>query len=142
MPKSFRKITLFLLLITSCFLLASPLYAQTEAWGTLQGKLGVKCIDPVTNTATLQGFECIFANILKIIIPLAGLASFVILIVGGFQYLTSGGDPKQTQKASSTITGAIIGLAATMGVWFIFRFIAELTGWQSTFTFSIPGPTP
>jgi len=130
MPRFFRKITFFLLSIASYLLLASPLYAQTRKWSDLENRFTTKCTESLNGVefATLQGIECIFANIMSIIVPLAGLASFVTLIIGGFQYLTSGGDPKQTQKASSIITGAIIGLAATMGIWFIFRLLQTITG--------------
>jgi len=136
MPKAFKKASLYLSSLLYYLFSASLAYAQTEAWE----KQGRNCTDKLRGVefATLQGFECIFANLLKVIVPLAGLASFVVLIIGGFQYLTSGGDPKQAQKASSIITGAIIGLAVTLGVWFIFRLIKNITG-IDLFTFEIPG---
>lgn len=121
------------------FRLITPVFAQTspstEPWTS-------NCynVDPTTGTkiATLQGFECIFANILRIIIPLAGIAAFVILLLGGFQYITSGGDPKQTQKAQSMITGAIIGIAVTVGIWFLFQFLNAVTG-LNLLNFAVPG---
>ncbi|MCG2692005.1 pilin [Microgenomates group bacterium] len=85
-------------------------------------------IESGTKVANLQGFECIFKNILLIIIPLAGLAAFITLIIGGFQYLTSAGDPKQLQKATGTITAAVIGIAVILGIWFIFKLLFVITG--------------
>jgi len=98
-------------------------FAQTESW------TNTNCVS-ITNPdiATLQGFECIFKNILLIINPLAGLAAFVTLIIGGFQYLTSAGDPKQLQKATATITAAIIGIAVILGIWFVFKLLNLITG--------------
>jgi TRAP-type C4-dicarboxylate transport system permease small subunit len=81
-----------------------------------------------SDPATLQDIECIVRNILNIIIPFAGLAAFVVLLVGGFQYLTSGGDPKKAQQAQGVITGAIIGIIVTLGIWFLFQLIFVLTG--------------
>lgn len=118
--------------------LITPVFAQTKDWGTLSTSLGTQCKD-ANDVATLQGFECIFANILQIIIPLAGIAAFVILLLGGFQYITSGGDPKQTQKAQSMITGAIIGLAVTVGIWFLFQFLSAVTG-LNLLNFAVPSP--
>ena len=137
MPKLFKKTSFFILSLTCYLFFASPAHAQTKPWQ----EINTNCFNSINGVkiATLQGFECIFANILGIIVPIAGLASFIILIIGGFQYLTSAGDPKQTQKASSIITGAIIGLAATMGVWFIFRLIQYITG-INLFWFKVPGP--
>jgi len=137
MPKLLKKTSFFILSLTFYLSFAFPAQAQTRPWGDINDK----CFDATLEVATLQGFECIFANILGIIVPIAGLASFVTLIIGGFQYLTSAGDPKQTQKASSIITGAIIGLAVTMGVWFIFRLLGDLLN-IDLFWFKVPGSDP
>ncbi len=136
MPKLLKKISFSILSLYLYLSSTSLVYAQTIPWTD-----NCKATDPETGIeyAALQGIECIFANILGIIIPLAGLASFITLIIGGFQYLTSAGDPKQAQKANSIITGAIIGLAVTMGVWFIFRLLTDITG-INFFLFEIPGP--
>jgi len=139
MPKLLKKTSFFILSLTFYLSFAFPVHAQTKPWVDINEKC-FENIDDV-EVATLQGFECIFANILGIIVPLAGLASFVTLIIGGFQYLTSAGDPKQTQKASSIITGAIIGLAVTMGVWFIFRLLGDLLN-IDLFWFKVPGSDP
>jgi len=68
---------------------------------------------------------------------LAGIAAFIMLIVGGFQFLTAGGDPKKTQAASSTLTYAIFGLVAVIAAWFILLFIEKFTGVRIT-DFDIP----
>lgn len=78
--------------------------------------------------ATIACFECVIKVFLNIAIRLAGIAAFVMLLVGGFQFLTAGGDPKKTQAASSTLTYAIFGLVAVIAAWFILRFIEEFTG--------------
>lgn len=88
--------------------------------------------------ATIQGLECIFINILNIATSLAGLAVFIMLLVGGFKYLTSGGDPKAAQSARNTLTYAILGLVLVIAAWFILKFIAEFTGVEVTI-FKIPG---
>ena len=102
--------------------LITPVFAQTQKWEDINNACKTGDI------ATLQGLECIFANILSIIIPLAGLAAFITLIIGGFQYLTSAGDPKQLQKATGTITAAVIGIAVILGIWFIFKLLFVITG--------------
>lgn len=87
--------------------------------------------------ATLQCFEDIFRNILQSIIPLAGLAAFVLLLMGGFKYLSSAGDPKKVQEATGMITGTIIGIAVAVGVWFIFKLIEAVTG-INVLQFTVP----
>lgn len=89
------------------------------------------------SAATLQSLECIVQKGFNLIIPFAGIAAFVVLIAGGFQYLTSAGDPKKTQQAQGVITGAIIGIIATLGIWFIFQLIKVITG-VDVLQFEIP----
>lgn len=137
MPKLLKKTSLFTISLYLYLSTASPVYSQTIPW------IKDYCYAETAGgekIATLQGFECILANIFRIITPLAGFAAFITLIIGGFQYLTSAGDPKQAQKASSIITGAIIGLVVVMAVWFIFRLLKTLTG-LDFFYFAIP-PNP
>ena len=113
------------------FALSVPAQAQsTEIW---KGA----CVRDV-DVATIQGFECLFANIVRVITPIAFLLLFITLIAGAFQYLTSGGDPKQTQKASKAITSAIIGIVLFLGIWFILQLIKIITGIDVTI-FRIPG---
>ena len=113
--------------------IGSPVYAQIpEEWSgnCTQTINGVK-------VATLQGFECLFRNIVRILIPFAGLALFIMLIVGAFQLITAGGEPKALQKARSTITSAIFGLVLFFGIWFILLLIKTITGVDVT-KFEIP----
>lgn len=86
----------------------------------------------------IQGLECLFQAILNNIVAFAGVAVLVMFIIGGFKYLTSGGDPKATESARNTITYAIAGLALLLGAWFILLFIKEFTGIDVTI-FEIPG---
>ena len=78
--------------------------------------------------ATIKGFECIFANVLNIVVRFAGIALFVMLLIGGFKYLISGGDPKKSQSAQQTLTYAIIGLIVILGAWIVFLLIKQFTG--------------
>lgn len=95
------------------------------------------CILNPNSAATLQELECIVKQAFNLIIPFAGLAAFVVLIAGGFSYLTSAGDPKKVQQAQGMITGAIIGIIVTLAIWFIFQLIKVITG-IDVLQFAIP----
>lgn len=104
---------------------------------------GVKCIE-VFNTGgstfevpTIKCFEAIFSRILSIIVSLAVLALFVMLVIGGFKYLTSAGDQKKTAGAQATMTHAIAGIALMAIAFLIFKIIQAFTGVDIT-TFTIP----
>lgn len=81
----------------------------------------------------------IVENIFGLIIRLAGILAFIMLILGGFKYLTSGGDPKAAESARKTLTYAILGLVLIIAAWFILKFLSEFTGVKLTeFRFSVP----
>lgn len=88
--------------------------------------------------ATFKSFEAIFENVLTVIFSLAALAAFVMLIIGGFRYLTAAGDPKASEQARGTITWAIVGLLFLIGAWFILSLISEFTGVKNILEFKIP----
>ncbi|MBP8591029.1 hypothetical protein KBI33_00985 [Candidatus Shapirobacteria bacterium] len=77
---------------------------------------------------TIYGLEGVVTNILNIIISVVGAILLFTLIMGGFRYITSGGDKEQTAKAKKTLTYGIIGLLVVMGAWLIIRLIEEFTG--------------
>lgn len=91
----------------------------------------------VDEVPTLQYFEVIFSRILTFVTTAGGLAVLVMLIVGGFQYFTSSGEPQQTAAARQTLTWAIGGLAILIGAWFVLLFIEQFTGVEVTI-FKIP----
>lgn len=52
----------------------------------------------------------IVLNVVNIILQLVGYASAIMIIVGGFNYMTSNGEANKMSSAKSTIQNAIIGL--------------------------------
>ena len=87
--------------------------------------------------ATIQDLNVVFENIAQAIVYFAGIVFFIMLLRGGFTYLTSGGDPKKTAKATSTLTLAIIGLVGVIISFLIIKFIGIFTGVNVT-EFNIP----
>jgi hypothetical protein len=76
----------------------------------------------------LVGLETVFANIIEVILGLAAIALFLMLVVGGFKYITSGGDPKSVESAKNTLTYAIFGMVLLASAFLILRFIGVFTG--------------
>lgn len=108
------------------FFFPTPIHAQTEWTGVCVGTR------QFSDVPTIKGFECLFANILQVIIYIAGIACLVMFIVGGYKYLFSSNDPKKVAVASSTLTMAIIGLVGIIASYFILKFIQEFTGTNVT----------
>lgn len=105
-----------------------------KKWSDIEG-----CILNIggVEVPTFKCLEAVFSNILTVAISLAGLALFVMLVMGGFKFLTSGGDPKATGQAKQTMTYAVIGIALMALAFLIFRLIEVFTGVNVT-KFEIP----
>ena len=67
-------------------------------------------------------------NVLNSFWLVAGLATFIYMIMGGFKYITASGDVKATQEAIKQITGAINGLALVIASYAIARLIGSIFG--------------
>jgi len=65
---------------------------------------------------------------LKYIFAVAGILLLIYLILGGFQYLTSAGDPKKAQEAQSKITKALIGFVIIFASYWIVQILAIVLG--------------
>ncbi len=92
--------------------------------------------------ARIGDLNGVLENIVKNSIYLVGVAVVVMLVVGGLQYLMAGGDKEATQKASKTITFAIIGLILVLCSWLIIKLIGSFLGLDLTdfgFTICLPG---
>jgi len=90
--------------------------------------------------AQLSDLENVFTNIVQTITIIAGFALFIMLIVGGFKFLTSGGEPKAVTGAKNTLTFAILGLVLIISSILILKLIEEITGVKVT-EFKIQLPT-
>lgn len=85
-------------------------------------------LPPASTPARLCDLDFIFSRVVTAAVGLIGLAVFIMLLVGGFKLITSGGDAKATDSARNTITFAIVGLAFLVASFFILRFIKFFTG--------------
>ncbi|MBU0572655.1 pilin [Patescibacteria group bacterium] len=85
-------------------------------------------IETVDDVATLQGFEGVFENIVTIVLGFGGIILFIMLIMGGFRFITAGGDPKAIEGAKKTLTYAIGGIVLVALSFLILRFISTFTG--------------
>lgn len=57
------------------------------------------------------------------IVGVAGLATFVMLVWGGVEWLTSAGNPTRISDAKNRITSAFFGLLIILGSWLILQVI-------------------
>ena len=80
------------------------------------------------DVAQLQDLEGVFGNVVNFVLGLAGIVLFIMLILGGYGYITSGGDPKKIESARNTLTYAIGGMIFIALAYLILKFIEVFTG--------------
>jgi hypothetical protein len=90
-----------------------------------------------SDVPTIQGVECLVANILASAITLIGIAAFVMFLAGGFQYLTAGANAKGVESGKNTIGFAILGIVVALASFMILNVLANLTGVQTILKFQI-----
>lgn len=94
----------------------------------------------VGEPATISQLEDVFSSLLSAVIPLAGIVLFIMLIIAGFQYITSAGDPKKAGAATNTLTFAVLGLVLVALAYLIIVVIAEFTGVDGILEFQVFRP--
>lgn len=82
------------------------------------------CNGDVPGITNINDVWLIVAAIVEILLRVAGLAAIILVIYGGFQYMTSQGEPAETTKAKNTILNAIVGLAISILAASIISFVA------------------
>jgi type IV secretion system pilin len=73
---------------------------------------------------TINDVWLIVAAIIEILLRVAALVAVVYVILGGFSYITSQGDPSKTAKARDTIISALAGLTVAVVAASLIGFIA------------------
>ncbi len=91
-----------------------------------------------SGVATIQSLETLFANFVRTIVAISGVALFIMFVVAGFTYLFAGGDQKKMEQARGTLTNAVIGLVVIVAAYLIIRIISVFTGVGEVLQFAIP----
>lgn len=70
----------------------------------------------------------IVSVLLGYIFPIAGLLMLLYLLYGGFQFLTSAGNPQKAQAAKGAITMAIVGFIIIFAAYWITQLLGRILG--------------
>lgn len=73
-----------------------------------------------------DGLNAVFpllGNIISLALFAAGALALIFVLIGGFQYIVSAGNPQNISQAKRTITYAIIGLAIVIMALIIVNFV-------------------
>ena len=65
----------------------------------------------------------VVSALIRFSVVIAAIVFFFILVVGGIQWIASGGDKAQTEAARNRITSALVGLVIVFAAWAIVALI-------------------
>lgn len=86
---------------------------------------GAACAKPSTGANTLFGDDSVFKAVTDIMLFLIGAISVIMLIVGGIQYVMSGGEQAKVTGAKNTILYAIIGIVVAFLAYAAVGFVSS-----------------
>lgn len=111
-------------------ILVMPLFAVTltaNAQSTLQDNLtGADSGMDTLKTETGLGDKspkAIVASVIKILLGFLGMISVIIILWGGFKWMTAGGNEDGVTEAKKIITAGIIGLVIILAAYGIATFV-------------------
>jgi hypothetical protein len=70
-----------------------------------------------------EKLNSLITSIVNIFSVIVGIVAVIMIIIGGFKYITSGGDSGNVTGAKNTILYAIIGLIVVALAQFIVKFV-------------------
>ena len=66
-------------------------------------------------------------NIIQWVLGLLGLIAVIMILYGGFMWMTAGGNEEKVASAKKVISAAVIGLIIILLAWAIVIFVANTT---------------
>ena len=83
---------------------------------------------PLETPRPLFALQTIYTTVISLAIGAAGVLFFILFVIGGFSYLTAGGDERKVEGARKILTYAIMGLVLIALSYLILVFIQNFTG--------------
>lgn len=100
----------------SNLLICSNTFAETPSYYAREGASSIVVPDG-------PDIMTIIKNLLNTTFGVVGVIAVVMMIIGGFYYMTSQGSPERVQKGKNTILYGIVGLIIVLSAFAIVNFV-------------------
>jgi len=129
--KIVKKISAYFFLI-SCLVLDLSYTVAKAALTCPEGteeKAGI-CVPKNDKTGLLGSSNLVelIKNIINILLYIGGAIAVLFVIIGGYQYLTSGGNEEAAEKGRKTVTNAVIGIILMAMAFTIINVVVGTVG--------------
>ena len=99
--------------------------AQTPKDAIQKGVCDASGQTPCDSGTATKSLDDTITNVINILSVIVGIVAVLMLIYGGFRYITSAGDTARVASAKNTILYAIIGLIIVALAQVIVRFVLK-----------------
>ncbi len=82
----------------------------------------------IPNPLGTNSFAELFVRIINWIVGIATTLAVLMVVVGGIQYMISGGNEDKIKSARKTIQWSLIGLMIVLGSWGLLRSLLTILG--------------
>jgi len=120
--KNLLAAVMIILIMAPAFALALPVQAVDAnelLWGNKEsevaGNIGLGNKDP----------RAVIASIIQVALGFLGIIAVVIILLGGFKWMTAGGNEEKVEESKKLITAGIIGLVIVLAAWGIAKFVID-----------------
>jgi hypothetical protein len=118
--------------VTAVMLAPAVAFGYNEVQGGLQTS-GLSGLFGTGGLTSSQSLPELIANAIRLMLLFAGAIAVVFVIIGGYQYLTSGGNEESAEKGQKTLTNAVIGVVIVVLAYVIINVIVNLVSGYNGF---------
>lgn len=119
-------------LVVLAGLLMVPVMALGIAAVAPAGEVHAQVLDGLRKTQAAGGTQAdadtLITNVINFLLMAVVVVAVIMLIIGGFKYVTSNGDSNSVTAAKNTIMYAIIGLVVAIFAYAIVAFVLKQFG--------------
>ncbi len=82
----------------------------------------------INNPLNANTFTELFLRIADWVAGIASTVAVLMVVIGGIQYMVSGGSEEKVKKARQTIQWSLIGLAIILASWGLLQALFDILG--------------
>lgn len=75
-----------------------------------------------------QSLQTTVVRLINVALSLLGIIAVVIVLIGGFKWMTAGGNEEKVAEARKLIFAGIVGMAIILSAWAIAKFVLSNLG--------------
>ncbi len=127
MKKTIFSFLLFAMVIAPAMMFALPVAAQDDVLGgssVSEDPFGKDYAEGIGLQANRTPQE-IAASVIQVIMTFLGIVAVVVILLGGFKWMTAAGSEDKVDEAKKLIRAGIIGLVIIIAAWAIASWVID-----------------